>query len=102
MLFFLESTNPNFIPFSIWWRLFLGKPREMAKGKHSRFHGKRSTITLVLALLLMLTIVLLLLLALGIFSLPVGDEEAAIGDLSSFKRMMGDGYALKIRLFSSF
>ncbi|KAI4321656.1 hypothetical protein MLD38_035014 [Melastoma candidum] len=63
----------------------------MAKGKHARFHGKRSTFTLVLSLLLMLTVVLLLLLALGIFSLPVGDEETSIGDLSSFRRRMGDG-----------
>lgn len=60
----------------------------MAKPRHIRMAGKRtSTATLVLSMLLMLTIVLLLLLALGILSLPVGsDDDPSANDLSTFGR----------------
>lgn len=66
----------------------------MAKGRHSRGHGRRwSTTPLVLSLLLMLTVVLLMLLALGIVSLPIGSVETdAANDLSSFRRKTFDGY----------
>ncbi|GMY28173.1 probable prolyl 4-hydroxylase 3 [Fagus crenata] len=59
----------------------------MAKGRHSRLHGKKwSTITLVLFMLFMLSVVLLMLLALGIVSLPISTEDSPPNDLSYFTR----------------
>ncbi|KAL5780767.1 hypothetical protein ACOSQ2_011504 [Xanthoceras sorbifolium] len=60
----------------------------MVKVRHSRLQAKKwSTLTLVLSMLFMLTIVLLMLLAMGIFSLPIGDNDSSPNDLSSYRRL---------------
>ncbi|KAL5778275.1 hypothetical protein ACOSP7_011201 [Xanthoceras sorbifolium] len=60
----------------------------MVKVRHSRLQAKKwSTLTLVLSMLFMLTIVLLMLLAMGIFSLPISDEDSSPNDLSSYRRL---------------
>jgi prolyl 4-hydroxylase len=65
----------------------------MAKGRHSRLHGKKwSTITLVLFMLFMLSVVLLMLLALGIVSLPISTEDSPPNDLSYFTRRTVERY----------
>ncbi|XP_044511621.1 probable prolyl 4-hydroxylase 3 [Mangifera indica] len=60
----------------------------MAKVRHSRLQAKKlSTLTLVLSMLFMLTVVLLMLLAMGIFSLPIGDDDSPPNDLSFYRRL---------------
>ncbi|KAL5847902.1 hypothetical protein ACOSQ3_011426 [Xanthoceras sorbifolium] len=60
----------------------------MVKVRNSRLQAKKwSTLTLVLSMLFMLTIVLLMLLAMGIFSLPIGDNDSSPNDLSSYRRL---------------
>ncbi|KAK2660791.1 hypothetical protein Ddye_007324 [Dipteronia dyeriana] len=60
----------------------------MVKVRHSRLQAKKwSTLTLVLSMLFMLTIVLLMLLAMGIFSLPIGEDGPSPNDLSSYRRL---------------
>ncbi|KAL5778276.1 hypothetical protein ACOSP7_011202 [Xanthoceras sorbifolium] len=60
----------------------------MVKVRHSRLQAKKwSTLTPVLSMLFMLTIVLLMLLAMGIFSLPIGDNDSSPNDLSSYRRL---------------
>lgn len=67
----------------------------MAKGRYSRFHGKKwSTITLVLFMLFVLSLVLLMLLALGIVSLPISSDDSPPNDLSSFRRMIVTRYGV--------
>ncbi|XP_043711191.1 probable prolyl 4-hydroxylase 3 [Telopea speciosissima] len=59
----------------------------MAKGRHYRMPNRKfSSFTLLLSMLLMLTVVLLMLLALGIFSIPVNnDDSPKANDLSSVR-----------------
>ncbi|KAK8677658.1 hypothetical protein V6N13_143183 [Hibiscus sabdariffa] len=60
----------------------------MAKVRHSRLQAKKwSTVTPVLLMLFMLTVVLLMLLGLGIFSLPISNEDSSLNDLASYRRM---------------
>ncbi|KAJ4700598.1 Prolyl 4-hydroxylase alpha-like protein [Melia azedarach] len=67
----------------------------MVKLRHSRLHAKKwSTFTLVLSMLFMLTIVLLMLLAMGIFSLPVGNDDYPPNDLSSYRRQAIEKYGM--------
>ncbi|EPS68098.1 hypothetical protein M569_06675 [Genlisea aurea] len=62
----------------------------MAK-RGNRHQGKRSsTVGLVLVMLLMLTVVLLMLLGLGVLSLPIGFDDAQIGDSIRLKRLKLD------------
>lgn len=57
------------------------------KLRHSRLQAKKwPTLTLVLSMLFMLTIVLLMLLAMGIFYIPIGDDDSPPNDLTSFRR----------------
>ncbi|XP_038718179.1 probable prolyl 4-hydroxylase 3 [Tripterygium wilfordii] len=64
----------------------------MAKGKLYRGQAmKWSTMMLVLSMLFMLSFVLLVLLGLGIFSLPVAnDDYSSPNDLTSYRRMAGE------------
>ncbi|KAI9201544.1 hypothetical protein LWI28_025097 [Acer negundo] len=65
----------------------------MVKVRHSRLQAKKlSTLTLALSMLFMLTIVLLMLLAMGIFSLPIGDDGPSPNDLSSYRRLAIEKY----------
>ncbi|XP_010539828.1 PREDICTED: probable prolyl 4-hydroxylase 3 isoform X1 [Tarenaya hassleriana] len=64
----------------------------MAKTRPSRLRARKlSTSMLVLSMLFMLSVVLLMLLALGIFSLPVNDDESSSIYLStSYRRMAAE------------
>ncbi|KAE8666435.1 putative prolyl 4-hydroxylase 10 [Hibiscus syriacus] len=63
----------------------------MAKVRHSRLQAKKwSTVTLVLSMLFMLTVVLLMLLGLGIFSLPISNDDSSPNDLNSYRRMASE------------
>ncbi|XP_010536435.1 PREDICTED: probable prolyl 4-hydroxylase 3 [Tarenaya hassleriana] len=63
-----------------------------AKLRHSRFHARKlSTLMLVLSMLFMLSVVFVMLLTLGIFSIPVNDDESSTIDLStSYRRMAAE------------
>ncbi|KAA3459004.1 Calretinin [Gossypium australe] len=67
----------------------------MAKLRHSRLQVKKlSTVTLVLLMLFMLTVVLLMLLGLGIFSLPINDDDSPPNDLTSYRCMASESFDL--------
>ncbi|KAK8643020.1 hypothetical protein V6N13_012337 [Hibiscus sabdariffa] len=63
----------------------------MAKVRHSRLQAKKwSTVTLVLSMSIMLTVVLLMHLGLGIFSLPINNDDSSPNDLTSYRRMSSE------------
>nr|KJB59735.1 hypothetical protein B456_009G269000 [Gossypium raimondii] len=63
----------------------------MAKVRHSRLQARKwSTVTLVLSMLFMLSVVLLMLLGLGVFFLPINDDDSAPNDLTSYRRMASE------------
>lgn len=67
------------------------------KLRHSRLQAKKwSTLTLVLSMLFMLTIVLLMLLGMGIFYIPIGDDDSPPNDLTSFRRRAFEKYVIEL------
>lgn len=47
-------------------------------------------------MLFMLTIVLLMLLAMGIFYIPIGDDDSPPNDLTSFRRRAFEKYVIEL------